>query len=285
MAVITQSTGASTRPSDNVTCTPCASRRSAAGSAPITRVIPDCCSDSSRPSTSSASKPRSTCAPRDNKLTALRRDEQGVHVTLSDGRVLAPVDCVITAIGRDPLSQCIDAQLGVTLDAAGHVLVDEWQQTNVPGVLAIGDVTGQAPLTPVAIAAGRRLADRLWGGMTDRKLDYHTIPTVVFSHPPIGTVGLSEAQARELHGDAVQVFTSTFVPMYHAMTTAKPKTRMKLVCVGPDRKVVGVHIMGGGADEMLQGFAVAVRMGATKRDFDDTVALHPTSAEELVTMR
>ncbi len=216
---------------------------------------------------------------------ALRRDELGVHVTLSDGRVLAPVDCVITAIGRDPLSQCIDASLGVALDAEGYVQVDQWQQTNVPGVLAIGDVTGQAQLTPVAIAAGRRLADRLWGGMTDRKLDYHTIPTVVFSHPPIGTVGLTEAQARELHGDAVQVFTSTFVPMYHAMTTAKPKTRMKLVCVGLELKVVGVHIMGGGADEMLQGFAVAVRMGATKRDFDDTVALHPTSAEELVTMR
>ena len=216
---------------------------------------------------------------------ALRRDDAGVHVTLSDGRVLAPVDCVITAIGRDPLSQCIDASVGVALDAGGHVLVDEWQQTSVPGVFAIGDVTGKAPLTPVAIAAGRRLADRLYGGMTDRKLDYHTIPTVVFSHPPIGTVGLTEAEARALHGEAVQVFSSTFVPMYHAMTTAKPKTRMKLVCVGPDRKVVGVHILGGGADEMLQGFAVAVRMGATKRDFDDTVALHPTSAEELVTLR
>lgn len=216
---------------------------------------------------------------------ALRRDGEGVHVTLTDGRVLPPVDCVISAIGRDPLSQCIDPTVGVALDAGGHVQVDAWQETTVPGVFAIGDVTGQAPLTPVAIAAGRRLADRLWGGMADRKLDYHTIPSIVFSHPPIGTVGLTEAQARSQHGDAVQVFTSTFVPMYHAMTSAKPKTRMKLVCVGPERRVVGVHVLGGGADEMLQGFAVAVRMGATKRDFDDTVALHPTSAEELVTMR
>jgi glutathione reductase (NADPH) len=108
---------------------------------------------------------------------------------------------------------------------------------------------------------------------------------VVFSHPPIGTVGLTEAQARERHGDAVRVYTSTFVPMYHAMTSAKPKTRMKLVTMGDEQRVIGEHIIGPGADEMLQGFAVAVRMGATKRDLDDTVAIHPTSSEELVTMR
>jgi glutathione reductase (NADPH) len=173
----------------------------------------------------------------------------------------------------------------VPRDADGYILTNEFQETALEGLLAIGDVTGRAQLTPVAIAAGRRLADRLWGGMAGRKLDYDSVPTVIFSHPPIGTVGLSEAEARTKHGDAVQVFTSTFVPMYHAMTTAKPKTRMKLVTVGPERRVVGVHLLGPGADEMLQGFAVAVRMGATKRDLDDTVAIHPTSAEELVTMR
>jgi glutathione reductase (NADPH) len=137
----------------------------------------------------------------------------------------------------------------------------------------------------VAIAAGRRLSDRLFGGMTDRKLDYSQIPTVVFSHPPIGTLGLTEAQAREQHGAQVKVYTSSFVPMYHAMTTRKPRCVMKLVCAGPEERVVGVHLIGAGADEILQGFAVAVKMGARKRDLDDTLAIHPTSGEELVTMR
>jgi glutathione reductase (NADPH) len=151
---------------------------------------------------------------------------------------------------------------------------------------AIGDVTGQAQLTPVAIAAGRRLADRLWGGMTGRHLDYSNIPTVVFSHPPIGTIGLSESEAIDRHGpQGVKVYTSGFVPMYHALTPRKPRAEMKLVTVGADERIVGCHVIGAGADEMLQGFAVAVRMGATKRDFDDTVAIHPTSAEEFVTMR
>jgi glutathione reductase (NADPH) len=138
----------------------------------------------------------------------------------------------------------------------------------------------------VAIAAGRRLSDRLFGGQPDRHLEYTNIPTVVFGHPPLGTVGLTEDEARAEFGDeAVTVFRSGFVPMYHALTTRKPRTEMKLVTVGPEKRVVGVHVIGPGADEMLQGFAVAVRMGATKRDFDDTVAIHPTSAEELVTMR
>jgi glutathione reductase (NADPH) len=116
-------------------------------------------------------------------------------------------------------------------------------------------------------------------------LDYNNIATVVFTHPPIGTVGMSEGEARAMYGDAVKVYVADFTPMYYALTTRKTHTDMKLVCVGPDEKIVGCHIIGGGADEMMQGFAVAIRMGATKRDFDDTVAIHPTSAEELVTMR
>ena len=153
-------------------------------------------------------------------------------------------------------------------------------------VNAVGDVTGRAQLTPVAIAAGRRLSDRLFGGQADRRLEYTNIPTVVFGHPPIGTVGLTEDEARAEYGDeAITVFRSGFVPMYHALTTRKPRTEMKLVTLGPENRVIGVHVIGPGADEMLQGFAVAMRMGATKRDFDDTVAIHPTSAEELVTMR
>jgi glutathione reductase (NADPH) len=175
---------------------------------------------------------------------------------------------------------------GVRLDESGHIAVDRFQQTNVGGIYAIGDVTGRALLTPVAIAAGRRLSDRVFGGMAERHLDYSNIPTVVFSHPPIGTVGLSEQEARDRYGaESLKIYTSGFVPMYHALTTRKPRAEMKLVTVGPEQRVVGCHVIGAGADEMLQGFAVAVKMGATKRDFDDTIAIHPTSAEEFVTMR
>jgi glutathione reductase (NADPH) len=208
-----------------------------------------------------------------------------IDVRLDNGELIGQQDAVIWATGREPVKDFIDAAVGVRLDAGGHVEVDEYQQTSVPGVFAVGDVTGRVTLTPVAIAAGRRLADRLWGGMSERKLSYDDVPTVVFGHPPLGTVGLTEPQARAKFGDAVKCYTASFVPMYHALTTAKHKTRMKLVTVGAEQRVVGVHLAGRGVDEMLQGFAVAVRMGATKRDFDDTVAIHPTAAEELVTMR
>lgn len=219
---------------------------------------------------------------------SLERTSSGeLELETRDGRRLGPFDCVLWAIGRGP---CVDGlgleHAGVRLDAYGYIETDKYQATSVEGIYAIGDVTGRAPLTPVAIAAGRRLSDRLFGGQADRHLDYENVPTVIFGHPPIGTVGLTEAAARDLHGDeAVHVYTSEFVPMYHALTTRKPRARMKLVTVGPEERIVGVHVIGEGADEMLQGFAVAVRMGATKRDFDDTVAIHPTSAEELVTMR
>jgi glutathione reductase (NADPH) len=173
----------------------------------------------------------------------------------------------------------------VKLDSQGFVVTDKFQNTNIETIHAIGDVIGKAQLTPVAIAAGRRLSDRLFGGQKDRFLDYENIPTVIFGHPPIGTVGLTEAEARAKHGLTVKVYLSSFVPMYHALTSRKPRTHMKLVCAGPKQQVVGVHVIGAGADEMMQGFAVAVRMGATKADFDNTVAIHPTSAEELVTMR
>jgi glutathione reductase (NADPH) len=146
-------------------------------------------------------------------------------------------------------------------------------------------VTGRLLLTPVAIAAGRRLSDRLFGGQVDRYLDYDNVATVIFGHPPIGTVGLTEAVARMQYGEEVKVFTSSFVPLYHALTTRKPRVQMKLITVGSAQRIVGLHVIGEGADEMTQGFAVAMHMGATKRDFDDTVAIHPTSAEEFVTMR
>ena len=220
-------------------------------------------------------------------LAALHRDAAGaLRLELAGGQRLGPFDCVLWAISRIAAVAGLGLEpLHVARDAAGFVHTDAYQQTNIPGLYAIGDVTGRVQLTPVAIAAGRRLADRVFGGQGERRLDYENIPTVIFSHPPIGTVGLTEAQARSRHGEAVKVYTRSFVPLYHAITARKPRTLMKLVTVGAEQRVAGVHMIGPGADEMLQGFAVAVRMGATKRDFDDTVAIHPTSAEELVTMR
>jgi glutathione reductase (NADPH) len=219
---------------------------------------------------------------------ALERMADGtLELEVRDGRKLTPFDCVIWAIGRVPAVEALGLErAGVNLDSYGFIETDRFQVTSNKGIYAVGDVTGRAQLTPVAIAAGRRLSDRLFGGQSDRHLEYTNIPTVVFGHPPIGTVGLTEDEARAQYGDeAVSVFRSGFVPMYHALTTRKPRTEMKLVTVGPEKRVVGVHVIGSGADEMMQGFAVAVRMGATKRDLDDTVAIHPTSAEELVTMR
>jgi glutathione reductase (NADPH) len=222
-----------------------------------------------------------------NVVPAAVRDVSGKKTLVAhDGREFTGFDCVLWAIGRDANVAGLDLQkAGVALDDSSYVITDGFQNTNVPGVYAIGDVTGRAALTPVAIAAGRRLSDRLFGGKPERHLDYNLIPTVIFTHPPIGTVGASEAEARAQYGDAVKVYVADFTPMYHAMTTRKTHTDMKLVCVGPEQRIVGCHILGAGADEMLQGFAVAIRMGATKADFDDTVAIHPTSAEELVTMR
>ena len=164
------------------------------------------------------------------------------------------------------------------------IRTDAFQNTTVPGIYAIGDITGEAELTPVAIAAGRKLAARLFLNQADSRLDYDGIPSVVFSHPPIGTVGLTEDEARKRFDD-VKVYATRFTDMYHALTEHRPKTAMKLVCAGANERIVGLHIIGDGADEMLQGFAVALKMGACKADFDRTVAIHPTSAEELVTLR
>ena len=216
----------------------------------------------------------------------LRKSASGLTLVSEDGREFGEYDAVVWAVGRAPNTESLELEsAGVEHDGYGFVPTDEWQKTNVDNIFALGDVTGREALTPVAIAAGRRLADRLYGGMTDRKLDYHLIPTVIFSHPPIGTVGMTEAQAREEYGEDVKVYQSGFVPMIYAMSEEKVRSAMKLITVGDEEKIVGCHVFGDGADEMMQGFAVAIRMGATKAQFDDTVAIHPTSAEELVTMR
>jgi len=216
----------------------------------------------------------------------VERADKTLQFKLRDGRSREPLDCVIWAVGRVPNVEDLALErAGVSLSASGFIPTDAYQATNVAGIYAVGDVTGRIPLTPVAIAAGRRLADRLFDAQKERRLNDDIVPTVIFGHPPIGAVGLSEAEARVRHGAQVKVYTSTFVPLYYAMTTRKPHTHMKLVTAGPEERIVGLHVIGPGADEMLQGFAIAVRMGARKRDFDDTIAIHPTSAEEFVTMR
>ena len=220
-------------------------------------------------------------------VTAVEKVANGsLTLTFNNGQQLTEIDSLIWAIGRNPNTADLNLEAAdVQVDERGFIVSDEYENTNVPGIYALGDVTGKAPLTPVAIAAGRRLGDRLFNHQPTRKLEYENIPTVMFSHPPIGTVGLTEEQARKHHGDAVKVFQTRFTAMSNAFTEHQPCTAMKLVCVGAKEKIVGVHVIGQGADEMLQGFAVAVKMGATKADFDNTVAIHPTSAEELVTLR
>src|SRR5262245_38872602 len=218
---------------------------------------------------------------------ALTRNASALELEDADGRRFPWFRALSWAIGRKPNVEDVGLEsAGVTLDAEGYVDVDKYQNTSAPGVYAVGDVCGEPELTPVAIAAGRRLADRVFGGMTDRHLSYDVIPSVVFSHPPIGTVRLTEDEARKrFPNEPIRVYKTEFVSMFYALTEVKPQTAMKLVCVGADERVVGCHVIGLGADEMIQGFAVAVTMGARKRDFDDTIAIHPTSAEELVTMR
>lgn len=194
-------------------------------------------------------------------------------------------DQIIWAVGRDPMTQHLGlGNAGVESNQRGFIPTDKFQVTNVDNIFALGDATGRAPLTPVAIAAGRRLSDRLYNNMTDRHLDYSAIATVIFSHPPIGTIGLTEIEANKKF-DKIKIYKSEFTPMADALLNHKTTTALKLVCVGDDEKIIGCHIMGHGADEMLQGFAVAIKMEATKKQFDDTVAIHPTSAEELVTLR
>jgi len=196
-----------------------------------------------------------------------------------------PYDAVLWAVGRIPNSETLrlDA-IGVEVDKAGHVVVDGQQNTSIAGIYAVGDITQDKALTPVAVATGRRLADRLFGDQTDGQIDSDMIPSVVFSDPPLGSVGLSEEQARKRHGDAVTVYLSRFTPMQFMLVERKEPSLMKLVCMGEDERVVGIHLLGPGTDEILQGFAVALKLGLRKRDLEAAVAIHPTVAEEILSM-
>ena len=216
----------------------------------------------------------------------LEETVQGIRIHFEDGSTHTASQ-VIWATGRRPNVEALQLEkAGVTLNERGFIQVDEYQNTVVDGIYALGDVTGEKELTPVAIKAGRTLSERLFNGKTNAKMDYTTIPTVVFSHPAIGTVGLTEEEAIKEYGqENVKVYTSKFSSMYSAVTSHRQEARFKLVTAGADEKVVGLHGIGYGVDEMIQGFAVAIKMGATKADFDATVAIHPTGSEEFVTMR
>jgi glutathione reductase (NADPH) len=226
----------------------------------------------------------------------VERDEATGKLTLhyedSDGKgKLEDLDTLIWAIGRSPEVEGLGLEkVGVKQDEKGHIIVDEYQNTSVEKIYAIGDVTGKAELTPVAIAAGRRLATRLFGGEQFRalKLDYTNIPSVVFAHPEVGTIGLTEPEAIEKYGkEDIKIYSTSFTSMYYGMIERdqRPPTKYKIVCQGPEEKVVGLHILGLSSSEILQGFGVAIKMGATKKDFDNCIAIHPNASEEIVTMR
>ena len=213
-------------------------------------------------------------------------EDQSLLLQLEDGTQHI-IDCLIWAVGREPNTKALKLErTNIQLDDLGYIQVDQFQNTSQSGLYAVGDITGKAELTPVAVAAGRKLSERLFNGKSEEYLNYENIPTVVFSHPPIGTVGLTEEQAIAQFGqDQIKVYSSSFTSMYTAVTQHRQVSKMKLICAGVDEKIIGIHGIGYGMDEILQGFAVALKMGATKKDFDDTVAIHPTSAEEFVTMR
>mmetsp|Transcript_14772 Transcript_14772/g.37912 ORF Transcript_14772/g.37912 Transcript_14772/m.37912 type:complete len:468 (+) Transcript_14772:78-1481(+) len=226
-----------------------------------------------------------------SQVTAIERRDDG-HLSVQYSRrgavdTIDGVDQVLMAVGRTPITDIGLAAAGVELSDAGFIRVDPNQNTSAPGVYAVGDVTGAAALTPVAIAAGRKLAHRLFEPDPASRQDFGGVPTVLFSHPPVGTCGLTEAEAEAEYGtDGIKVYTTQFTDMLFAVQSEhRPRTFMKLVCALPDERVVGLHMVGHACDEILQGFGVAMKMGATKADFDRCVAIHPTAAEELVTMR
>lgn len=222
------------------------------------------------------------------KKVELNQETQTKSVTFENGHILNGIDCLLWAIGRDPNVDRLNLEkVGVLLEK-GFIKVDEYQNTTTENIYAVGDVCGKWLLTPVAIAAGRKLADRLFNNMKDSKQDYEFIPTVVFSHPPCGTVGYSEDEAiRKFGKDTIKVYYTEFVSMYYSIMKIdkKPKSYFKMITTGKEEKVVGLHCIGSGVDEMIQGFAVAIKMGATRQDFNNSVAIHPTSSEEIVLFR
>jgi len=232
-----------------------------------------------------------------SKLAGVTKSEAGkltlTYSTEEGEQQLSNLDTVLMAIGRDPATSSLGLDsVGIKTSESGHIQINDWDthETHAAKHYALGDVVGLADLTPVAIAVGRTLADRLFGDRPNGKFSYDLIPTVVFSHPTIATVGLTEGEAKEKYGeDAVKVWNSTFVNLYYGTfqvePSDKPKTYYKMLTVGEDQRVVGVHMLGMASDEVMQGFGVAIKMGATKADLDACVAIHPTAGEEMVTFQ
>ena len=221
-----------------------------------------------------------------NVTEVVKNADDSLTISFDNGETIT-VDCLIWAIGRAANTSGFGLEkTGVKLTEKGTIYSDEFENTSVPGIYALGDVTGKLDLTPVAVKAGRQLSERLFNNKADAKLDYTDVATVVFSHPVIGSVGLTEEKAIAKYGEEnITVYKSSFTPMYTALGDNRQPSTMKLVTLGEDEKIIGLHGIGYGVDEMIQGFSVAIKMGATKADFDNTVAIHPTGSEEFVTMR
>lgn len=217
-------------------------------------------------------------------ITRIEKVDGGLIAHLSDGTALE-CDAVVYAIGRKPMSYGLGLEnVGVETDRAGAITVNDQYQTSVPSIYALGDVTNRVNLTPVALAEGHVLADRLYGNRP-RDVNYDNIPTAVFSIPPMATVGITEEQARATLPGGVDIYRTNFKPMRHQLSGRDQRTFMKLVVDRATQKVVGCHMVGADTPEMIQGIAVAMNAGATKQVFDNTIGLHPTAAEEFVTMR
>ena len=221
-----------------------------------------------------------------NATEVVKNADDSLTISFDNGETIT-VDCLIWAIGRAANTSGFGLEkTGVKLTEKGTIYSDEFENTSVPGIYALGDVTGKLDLTPVAVKAGRQLSERLFNNKADAKLDYTDVATVVFSHPVIGSVGLTEEKAVAKYGaENIKVYKSSFTTMYTALGDNRQPSTMKLVTLGEDEKIIGLHGIGYGVDEMIQGFSVAIKMGATKADFDNTVAIHPTGSEEFVTMR
>lgn len=217
----------------------------------------------------------------------VRKTDEGLRVECEGGNVVV-ADAVLYATGRKPNVKGLGLEaVGVAQGAQGEVLVDDHYRTNVPGIWAVGDVTNRVQLTPVALGEAMVVVDQLFGpapGKAPRSMGYEFIPTAVFTHPSIGTVGYSEAQAREKFR-AITVFRSEFKALRHTLSGSSERTLMKLIVETASDRVVGLHMVGADAGEIVQGFAVALKAGATKAVFDSTIGIHPTAAEEFVTMR
>ena len=224
-----------------------------------------------------------------SQLTAIEKTPEGINVKIrrgSEEEETVVVDVVsLAATGRKPNTQKLGLEnTQVQLDSKGAIIVDQYSQTTEENIYAVGDCTDNINLTPVAINEGRAFADTVFGNKC-RRMSYENVPTAIFTTPEAATVGLTEAEARAKYGNAIKVYRSRFRPMYYTLPGKDEKTMMKLVVDQSNNKVLGAHMVGNSAAEIIQGVAIALKMGATKADFDATVGIHPTSAEEFVTMR